>query len=122
MPENTFTDAALLTLALLLCTTGMAWFALAMEVHWQQVRGKQTLTQRSKVLLRILGALALFTSLLVCLWVDHISMAALVWIMTLTASTLAVTFTFAWRPRWFAPLVAWLPSHKRRLRRSTDLL
>lgn len=109
MPEP-ITDALLLTLALCLCTAGMAWFALAMENHWQQVYGRQPpLTPRTILLLRLFGGLALFASLLLCLWVDHASMAALVWIMALTASVLVVAFTCAWRPRWLTALVIWLP-------------
>jgi hypothetical protein len=35
-------------------------------------------------------------------------MAALVWVLTLTAAALTVAFTLAWRPRLLAPLVAWV--------------
>jgi hypothetical protein len=84
---------------------GFAWLALAMDSHWSQVRG--TAHAPSTKALRVLGALALAASLAVCLAADHPSMAALVWIMTLTSGALAVTFTLSWRPRLLAPLVAW---------------
>ena len=35
-------------------------------------------------------------------------MAALVWVMALAAAALVVAFTLSWRPRWLAPLVAWV--------------
>lgn len=111
MPEADMIKALLLTLAVLLCTLGMAWFALAMEVHWQQVRGTDAPVPRGIAgLLRGLGSAALLSSLLLCLSVDHATMAALVWVMTVAGSALAVAFTLSWRPRWLAVLVIWLPS------------
>ena len=109
MPDNAWIDATLLALAVAACTLGLAWLALAMEVHWHQVRGAQPLSRGTASLLRALGAAALLGSLLICLRVDHVSMAALVWVMALAASALIVAFSFSWRPRWLAPLVAWVP-------------
>lgn len=86
---------------------GVAWLALAMTAHWQQVR-PDGLSVASTLKLRALGASALAASLLLCLWVDHVSMALIVWIMALTASAFAIAFTLAWRPRWLVWLVAWL--------------
>lgn len=104
-------QALLLVAALATCVIGFGWLALAMDAHWAQVRGAQSppapATQRK---LRVLGAAALFGSLLLCLRADHASMAALVWIMALAAGALAVAFTLTWRPRLLAPLVAWVPA------------
>lgn len=102
-------DVLLLATAALCAFTGMGWLALAMDVHWGQVRHAAP-SPTVAASLRVLGALAIGASLALCLAVDHVSMAALVWIMCLAASALAVTFTLSSRPRWLRPLVAWLPS------------
>lgn len=92
-----------LLVALLCSIGGIAWLALAMQVHWTQVRGTEA--RRSTVLsLRLLGTGALALSLWACLRADHASMAALLWVMLLAASALAVAFVLAWRPRWLAGL------------------
>lgn len=96
----------LLTAALLACLAGMGWLALAMEVHWAQVRG-QALPPAAARRLRLLGALSLCAALALCLRADHASMAALVWVMALAAAALAVALTLSWRPRWLGVL-AWL--------------
>lgn len=108
MPEAAVMKALLLVVALSLCTLGMAWLALAMDVHWQQVRGGNgTASPRVVRVLRASGFAALLLSLLICLRADHASMAALVWVMALAGSALIVAFTLSWRPRWLAPLVFW---------------
>lgn len=93
-----------LTLALLACTAGFAWLALAMPAHWQQVCGTRAQSSRAVTILRVLGACGLAASLVLCLRADHASMAALVWVLLLTAASMAVAFTLAWRPRWLRPL------------------
>ncbi|MBA3597302.1 MAG: DUF3325 domain-containing protein [Methylibium sp.] len=106
MPEA-LTQALLLAGALLSGLLGIAWLALAMEVHWHQVRGEQPLSRGLQRMLRLLGMVALAASLSLCLRADHATMAALVWVMALVASALAVAFTLSWRPRWLAPLLGW---------------
>ena len=101
-------DSSLLAIALLLCVAGFSWFALAMEVHWQQVRGGSFPGRGTRSLLRWLGAAAVATSLLLCLRVDHASMASLVWVMMMAASALGVAFTLTWCPRWLAPFVIFI--------------
>lgn len=101
-------DVLLRALALLCCTAGFAWLALSMESHWTQVRGSQPLRRGTVIGLRVLGSTALLGSLLLCLRVDHASMAALVWVMSLAGSALVVAFTFTWRPRWMTPLLPWV--------------
>lgn len=93
--------------ALLACVFGFAWLALAMEPHWRQVRGDAPISRHVVTVLRVLGAAALLVSLLLCLQVDHASMASLVWVMALAAAALIIAFTLAYRPRSLAWLVAW---------------
>lgn len=87
---------------------GMAFIALALPAHWEQVRGRSAAPAGTVKTLRALGSFALLLSLVACLKADHASMASLVWLMLLTASALAVAFTLSWRPRWLAWLVAWV--------------
>lgn len=102
-------DALKFTMALVACAAGMGWLALAMEVHWQQVCGARPLSRRAAVMLRVLGALALGASLLACFWVDHATMAPLVWVMSIAGAALLVAFTLSWRPRWLGVLLLGLP-------------
>lgn len=93
--------------ALLAALLGLAWLALAMDVHWAQVRGMGVPQPPGAArALRVLGALALAFSLWLCLRVDHVSMAALVWLMALAVAALLVAFTLSWKPRLLAPLLA----------------
>jgi hypothetical protein len=97
-----------LTAAFASSVVGFAWIALAMEVHWQQARGARPLPRRAAQVLRVLGASGLLASLWACLRADHSSMAALVWVLMLTAAAFAVAMALSWRPRWLASLVCWL--------------
>lgn len=97
-------SALMLTAAWLVCAVGMACLALAMEVHWAQVRSGHALSRSGAWRLRACGAAGLVVSLMLCLAADHPSMAVLVWVMTLGASALMVAFTLSWRPRWLTPL------------------
>jgi hypothetical protein len=98
-------EALWLLAAAVLSFAGMAWLALAMDVHWGQVMhrpaGEARAARRG---LRALGAAALLASLLACLIADHPSMAALVWIMLLAGAAAAVAMVLAYRPG----LLAWL--------------
>lgn len=99
-------DAVWLMVALLACTAGMGWLALAMDDHWAQVRASAP--SRAQVLrLRVLGATGLLVGLALCLRVDHASMAVLVWVMALAAAALAIAQVLSWRPRWLRVL-AWV--------------
>lgn len=105
MPET----SALLTAALhaaswLASLIGMAWLALAMDVHWQQVRPADAHTPAIARRLRACAIAALAASLALSLTADHPSMAALVWPLTLATSALAVAQTLSWRPHWLRPL------------------
>lgn len=99
----------MLTAACIVLTLGLAWMALAMEIHWKQVQGSAPLARSVQLLLRGLGGLSLAISLILCMATGHISMAALVWIMLLATGAVFVAFTLTWRPHWLAPLVAWAP-------------
>lgn len=95
------TDAWLLVLALASSVGGMAWLALAMDVHWAQVRGEAVVQTPALVRgLRLLGALGLSLALLLCLCVNHPGIAVLVWVMMLAASSLLVAMTLTWRATW----------------------
>jgi hypothetical protein len=102
----------LLTAAYLSCVLGLAWLALAMEPHWQQVRATQPLPAATALTLRVLGGLGLLASLVLCLLADHITMAPLVWVMALAGGALTVALVLAWRPRLLAPLLAWVPTSR----------
>jgi hypothetical protein len=100
-------DALQLALAFLCSICGMSLLALAMKVHWQQVHDNEGPSASAAVTLRSLGVSALALSLWLCLRVDHVSMASLVWVMSLAASALIVALTLTWRPRWLAWPAPW---------------
>lgn len=101
-------ESVLLGAALLSSICGMAWLALGMKVHWQQVRGDDSESSAATTrVLRALGFAALLLSFILCFTADHPSIAVLVWVMSLAAAALSVTFTLSWRPRLLAPLVCW---------------
>ena len=100
-------DALTLLIALAVCAAGMGWFALSMETHWQQVRGRTPLSFAMSRLLRVLGTVALAVSLALCLKVDSASIAVLVWVMAVAGAALAVAFTLSWRARMLGVLVFW---------------
>ena len=96
-------DYAMLLIAFVAALAGMGWLALTIDMNYERVRGRRmTLTAAMVTRLRMLGALALITSLALCLAVDHASMAALVWVMMLATAALVITFTLAWRAHWLA--------------------
>lgn len=93
-------EAFYLTAAALLSLVGMAWLALSMDVHWAQVKQIPLAdNQPPRTVLKLLGYLALVVSLVVCLVADRPSIAALVWIMLMVGSAVAVAFILAHRPR-----------------------
>ncbi|MFV0476307.1 MAG: DUF3325 domain-containing protein [Parahaliea sp.] len=94
----------LLALALFASFCGMAWFALARNIHWRQVRNSREASPKTRTLFRVAGWLGLVGSLWLCLLADAPSMAVLVWIMSLALAALAVAMLLSWRPRW---LILW---------------
>jgi len=100
-------DQLALAGAVLLNVAGFAWLALAMDVHWNQVRGSGKLSQGRRTLLRLTASSAFLISFLLCNLSDHATIAALVWVMALTAGALLVAFTLTWRPPLLRPL-SWL--------------
>ncbi len=67
---------------------GMGWLALGMKTHWQQVRGDAAISTSSVRTLRILGVIALVSSMVLCGLANHPSIAVLVWVMSLAAAAL----------------------------------
>ena len=101
-------SAALLLLAALLASVaGMGWLALSMPVHAQQVWGMALSAGMGRAL-RVAGILAVIAALVLCLAVDHATMASLVWVMGLTAGAVSVAMTLAWQPRWLRWLAPWV--------------
>jgi hypothetical protein len=93
-------DELWLITASALSLAGMAWLALAMEVHWGQVMQRPAHAAiRTRQALRMLGAVALPLALLACLRADRPSMAVLVWLMLLAASAVLVAMLLAHWPR-----------------------
>ncbi|MET3497891.1 DUF3325 domain-containing protein [Variovorax boronicumulans] len=103
-------DAMFLFAAMAASIAGAALLALSIDVHWEQVRTDPQCSPRMVRLLRAMGAAFLLASLVLCLRADHVSMASLVWFMTLACAALVVAFTLSWRPRWLRPLVMWVPA------------
>jgi hypothetical protein len=100
-------DTLWLSVAALTCLTGFAWLALAMDVHWTQVRDTPV-HERPVRTLRLLGGVSLLLSLMACLQADQPGMALLVWVMLLAASAKSVALALAWKPSWLRPLVSWV--------------
>jgi hypothetical protein len=95
-------DALLQALALLCSLCAMRWLALAMDVHWQQVRGTDGPGARRATVLRMLAVAAIAASLGLFLAANHASIAVLAWIMSLVASALLVALVLSSRPAWLA--------------------
>jgi hypothetical protein len=92
-------DGALLITAFLFAFCGMGGFALSMTGHWTQVCGAAPRAEATRQRLRYFGAADLLLSLGACLLADRASMACLVWIMMVSASTLLLALTLAYAPR-----------------------
>ena len=84
----------MLAAALLSSLAGMAWLALSMQVHALQVWPRQP-SPATLRLLRILGGFSVCVALVLCLAVDHATMAVLVWVMALSAAAMLVAFTLS---------------------------
>lgn len=98
-------EAVWLLVAAALTLAGMAWLALAMEVHWGQVMHRPAdAATGARQTLRSLGAMALPLSLVACLMADRPSMAVLVWVMLLAGSAAAVAMALARKPHWLRVL------------------
>lgn len=114
MAEVDVSKALWLLFAYLSCVLGLGWIALAMETHWHQVLDAPRRARGVVHALRVLGVVSVALSLWMCLHADHVSMAALVWVMLLAAAALTVAFTLSWRPALLAPLVWWVRGRQAR--------
>ena len=106
MPETSH-PVLLLVCAVLVSLASMTWLALSMQVHAQQVWGTVPSAGTSRVL-RGLGAIGIVITLVLCLAVDHATMATLVWVMLATGSALLVAFTLSWQPQRLRLLAPWV--------------
>lgn len=97
-------DVTLLAFALGLCVVSFGWLALAMDVHWRQVCATDPPGRGTTRGLRAMGLVGLVGSLVLCLKVDHASIASLVWVMNLAGAALLIAMTLAWAPRWLRVL------------------
>jgi hypothetical protein len=96
-------DGLLLLCAFFATLIGMGWLALTLNTHWRQVCSG-TPSANTVIAMRSLGSSALLISLLLCLSVDHASMASLVWVMLLAAAAMSIALTLSWRPQWLRVL------------------
>lgn len=96
-------DALWLAAAMLATVLGMGCLALAMEVHWVQVRDAAR-TPGSVIAMRWVGHGLLAASLACCLFADTVTMAVLVWMVLLAVSAIAIAFTLTWCPHLLRPL------------------
>lgn len=95
MPEVIY-----LALASLLSVLGMAWLALAMDVHWAQARCIDLVDSKPPSrLLRAIACLALLMSLIACLLADRPSIAVLVWVMLMTAAAVLIAWGLSKSPQ-----------------------
>ena len=97
----------MLAAALLSSLAGMAWLALSMQVHALQVWQRQP-SPTTLRLLRILGSFSVCVALVLCLAVDHATMAVLVWVMALSAAAMLVAFTLSSRPQRLRVFAPWI--------------
>ena len=111
MPEA-LVQALWLAGALGCALAGFGWLALAMDTHWEQVRGAAPAPAPSVRRLRTLGVAGLAASLACALMADHPTMAALVWAMALAFGALATALALAWRPGVLRVLVVWVGARR----------
>lgn len=105
MPEHA--SAAGLLSAVLASLAGMGWIALSMPVHAAQAWGTVPTTGALRTL-RWLGGIGIAAALALNLGTDHVSMAVLVWVMTLTGAALAVALVLSAKPYWLRALAPWV--------------
>lgn len=89
-------ESLLLGAAAVVTFLGLAWLALGMATHWEQVHRVGSPSRW----IRWAGVAALGLSLGLCLAADHPSMAALVWLMLLAASAVGVAMALSSRAHW----------------------
>ena len=97
-------DPVLLAFALFASLAGMGWLAMANKAHWAQIRKGRPISTVIAHRLRWQGGIAMVVSLVLCLWVDHPTMAVLVWVMLLAAAALTIAMILTWRARWLRVL------------------
>jgi hypothetical protein len=92
-------EELLLAVALLCSLLGMGCFSLTLRPHWSAVREGSPSTTPMRERLRAMGTSSLAASLAACMAANHLSMAFLVWVMSVSAAALSVAMLLAYAPR-----------------------
>ena len=85
---------------------GFSLLALTQARPWRRVGQAAPLTGIRQLVLRALGGLALFLSLVLCLVRDGPSFGSLLWVTAISLTAAAVAFTLTWHPALLRPLAA----------------
>lgn len=85
---------------------GMGWLAMSMPAHARQIWGSAR-PPIGALVLRGIGATSLMLALALCLYLDHASIAVLVWVMAASVAGMVVALLLAWRPHWLRLLAPW---------------
>jgi len=97
-------DTALLLLALVAATLGMASLALTISAHWRQLFGQRQQSSALRLILRTLGAAFIATALIICTAADPFMMAILVWPMLLMVGAALVAGVLTVHARTRSPV------------------
>ena len=92
--------------ALTLCCAGMAGLALAMDRHYEQVRGTRKVPQRWRKFSRSGGWVLLALALALCVKTWGAGIGVVTWCANLTAGAMAVIWLLPYSPRAVTRLVA----------------
>ncbi|OIJ43273.1 DUF3325 domain-containing protein [Massilia timonae] len=89
-------SATLLLSACLASYAGFACLALAMHEHWERMGWRRDGSAAPRWL-RPAGPCLLLLAYGLCVWRDGASFGSLLWIVLISAASIAVAFTITWR-------------------------
>lgn len=89
-------SATLLLSACLASYAGFACLALAMHEHWERMGWRRDGSAAPRWL-RAAGPCLLLLAYGLCVWRDGASFGSLLWIVLISAASIAVAFTITWR-------------------------
>jgi hypothetical protein len=86
----------------LLALLGFALLALSQERHYETVygHGASQPTRRRTRIQRAAGFTMIGLSLLLCVASEGAGFGSLLWVVLISAASMAVAFTLTWRPHW----------------------